>query len=223
MGRASMSYRDLIPDRQGGRFIASHIRIPNGGPVPDYVHFHEVGFQMIYCRKGWVRLVYEDQGEPFVMRAGEIVLQPPRLRHRVLECSPGLEVVEISSPAVHATHGDPTLALPTPVLRKDRELEGQRFMHGPPEDGRIAAASAGRAAARIVQAATLQDGARPAHDRELFFGFVLEGAMDVACEGVTERIGSADAFVIPPGRPYALSNPTGDLAWLEITAPADRY
>ena len=28
VGRAGMNYRDLIPNRQGGRFIASHIRIP---------------------------------------------------------------------------------------------------------------------------------------------------------------------------------------------------
>ena len=49
-GRAGMAYRDLIPDRLGGRFIASHIRIHAGGPVPDYVHYHAVRFQMIYCR-----------------------------------------------------------------------------------------------------------------------------------------------------------------------------
>ena len=30
-GRAGMLYRDLVPDRQGGRFIASHIRIPRAG------------------------------------------------------------------------------------------------------------------------------------------------------------------------------------------------
>ena len=95
VGRAGMQYRDLIPDRQGGRFIASHIRIPNGGPVPDYTHFHKIRFQMIYCYKGWVRLVYEDQGSPFVMQAGDCVLQPPQIRHRVLESSPGLEVIEI--------------------------------------------------------------------------------------------------------------------------------
>jgi len=34
-GRAGMLYRDLIPNRLGGRFIASHIRIPDAGPVPD--------------------------------------------------------------------------------------------------------------------------------------------------------------------------------------------
>ena len=57
VGRAGMEYRDLIPDRLGGRFIASHIRITDGGPVPDSVHFHDIGFQVIVCRAGWVRVV----------------------------------------------------------------------------------------------------------------------------------------------------------------------
>jgi len=75
-GRAGMHYRDLLPTRLGGAFIASHIRIPDGGEVPDYVHYHNVYFQMIYCYRGWVRVVYEDQGPPFVMRPGDCVLQP---------------------------------------------------------------------------------------------------------------------------------------------------
>src|SRR5215216_637983 len=41
-GRAGMMYRDLIPDRLGGRVIASHIRIVEGGDVPDSVHYHRV-------------------------------------------------------------------------------------------------------------------------------------------------------------------------------------
>ena len=53
---------------------------------------------MIYVRRGWVRVVYEDQGEPFVMHEGDLVLQPPEIRHRVLESSPGLEVIEIGAP-----------------------------------------------------------------------------------------------------------------------------
>jgi len=32
-GRAGMLYRDLIPGRLGGRYIASHITIPDGGPI----------------------------------------------------------------------------------------------------------------------------------------------------------------------------------------------
>ncbi|NNF79938.1 MAG: cupin, partial [Rhizobiales bacterium] len=71
IGRAGMHYRDLIPDRLGGSIIASHIRIPDGGPVPDMVHYHTVGFQLIFCYNGWVRLVYEDQGPPFILGAGD--------------------------------------------------------------------------------------------------------------------------------------------------------
>jgi catechol 2,3-dioxygenase-like lactoylglutathione lyase family enzyme len=51
-GRAGMIYRDLIPGRLGGRFIASHIAIPQGGPVADWVHYHLIRFQMIFCRRG---------------------------------------------------------------------------------------------------------------------------------------------------------------------------
>ncbi len=54
VGRAGMRYRDLIPDRQGGRFIASHIHIPDAGPVPDYVHYHRIRFQLIFCSLGFL-------------------------------------------------------------------------------------------------------------------------------------------------------------------------
>ncbi|MFT7604591.1 MAG: quercetin dioxygenase-like cupin family protein, partial [Saprospiraceae bacterium] len=94
IGRAGMLYRDLIPDRLGGSIIASHIRIPDGGPVPDMVHYHTIGFQLIFCYKGWVKLVYEDQGPPFILHAGDCVTQPPEIRHRVLESSDNLEVIE---------------------------------------------------------------------------------------------------------------------------------
>ena len=110
-GRAGMLYRDLIPSRLGGRFIASHISIPTGGEVPDYVHFHKVRFQMIYCIFGWAKLVYECQGEPFVMNAGDCVLQPPEIRHRVLETSDKFEVLEIGCPAIHETFADHELPL----------------------------------------------------------------------------------------------------------------
>ncbi len=122
VGRAGMEYRDLIPGRLGGRFVASQIRIRDGGPVADWVHYHRIRFQMIYCLKGWVRLVYEDQGEPFILNEGDCVLQPPEIRHRVLESSPGLEVIEIGCPAVHETYADHAMTLPTPVSRPDRRF-----------------------------------------------------------------------------------------------------
>ena len=46
-GRAGMLYRDLVPGRLGGRYIASHISIPDGGPVADWVHFHRIALQII--------------------------------------------------------------------------------------------------------------------------------------------------------------------------------
>lgn len=126
-GRAGMEYRDLLPDRLGGRIIASHIRIPVGGPIPDYVHFHPIDFQLIYCLAGRARLVYEDQGYPFWFEAGDLVVQPPRIRHRVLECSDGFEVFEIASPAEHPTFADHETALPDGI--RDRDYSGQRFVH----------------------------------------------------------------------------------------------
>ena len=128
VGRAGLRYRDLIPERHGGAFIASHIRVLEGGPVPDYVHFHKIRFQAIFCRKGWVRVVYEDQGEPFEMHAGDCVLQPPMIRHRVLASSAGAEVVEIGAPAEHITMADHTLELPNPRLNRERDFGGQRFV-----------------------------------------------------------------------------------------------
>ena len=146
VGRAGMHYRDLIADRQGGGVIASHIAIPGGGEVPDSVHFHEVDFQLILCAAGWVEVVYEDQGPPFVLAPGDCVLQPPTIRHRVLSSSPGLEVVELARPAMHETRFDHDLELPTGELRRDREalidpevvkncvadlMKQQDMIHGP--------------------------------------------------------------------------------------------
>ena len=113
VGRAGMRYRDLLPDRQGGRFIASHIAIPDGGPVPDYVHHHRIRFQLIFCHRGWVRGGLRGPG-PAVRPPGRR-LRPATtgIRHRVLEASPGLEVVELSCPAEHVTLLDHELELPT--------------------------------------------------------------------------------------------------------------
>jgi len=127
VGRAGMHYRDLIPGRLGGAVIASHIRIPKGGPVPDMVHFHAVTFQLIYCRRGWFDLVYEDQGPPFRLEAGDCVIQPPQIRHRVLESSDNGEVIELGVPAEHLTTIDHKLALPTATLDPQRDFGGQRF------------------------------------------------------------------------------------------------
>ncbi len=91
IGRAGMEYRDLVPTRLGGAMIASHIRVPDG-PVPDMVHYHKVGFQLIFCVAGWVDVLYEDQGDIRRIHAGDCFIQPPTIRHKVLH-SEGVQVV----------------------------------------------------------------------------------------------------------------------------------
>ena len=191
VGRAGMRYRDLIPSRLGGAFIASHIHIPRGGPVPDYVHYHRIKFQMIYCKSGWVRVIYEDQGESFVMNAGDCVLQPPEIRHRVLESSDNLEVIEIGAPAEHETFAEHTITLPTPTLRPDRDFSGQRFVrhiadqtpwlpwrHSGFEarNTGIDQATAGLASALTVRADKSAVIAESKHRSQLMFIFILSGS-----------------------------------------------
>ena len=227
-GRAGMLYRDLIPGRLGGRYIASHISIPEGGPVADWVHFHRVAFQMIHVRRGWVRVLYEGQGDPFVMREGDLVLQPPQIRHRVLESSDGLEVVEISAPALHATCADHELELPS-GNDTDRLFGGQRFLRhiaaetpwtpfngSDAQETAMAEATGGLADVRTVrrgQAATIDV---PAHEGELVFGFVLHGTAMLDFGG-QHPLQPADAFVIPPGEPWRLAEPSPDLRLLHVT------
>lgn len=235
-GRAGMRYRDLIPDRQGGRFIASHIRIPGGGPVPDYVHYHRVRFQMIYCYRGWVRVAYEDQGPPFELRAGDCVLQPPRIRHRVLESSPGLEVIEIGCPAEHETLADQDLQLPTSTVDRERDFGGQRFVRHEAataswrpwrlagfeaRDIGIGAATDGVAGVHVARPAGNPPVQVAGHDAELVFDFVLEGAVTLHCEGHdVHRLAAGDCFVVPAGVPHALAECSGDLELLEVSLPA---
>jgi quercetin dioxygenase-like cupin family protein len=234
-GRAGMRYRDLIPGRLGGRFIASHIVIPEGGPVPDYVHYHKVRFQMIYCRAGWVRVVYEDQGPDFVMRAGDCVLQPPRIRHRVLESSPGLEVIEIGCPALHETLADPALDLPNARIDRDRRFEGQVFLRHEAaaaawtpwrvpgfetRDIGMAAATGGLADARILRARGAGATPRWTHDGELQFIFVLAGTATLDADGVAPMaLAAGDAFTVPAGLAHALTAVSADLELLAVALP----
>ena len=237
VGRAGMNYRDLIPNRQGGRFIASHIRIPEGGPVPDYVHFHKIRFQMIYCYKGWVRVVYDEQGPPFVMHSGDCVLQPPQIRHRVLESSAGLEVIEISCPAEHETWADPDLDLPTKEVRSNRDFGGQHFvLHQVGQakwspwrmegfefrDTGIGTATKGLAGVRVVRPL---NGSKPlvcSHSGEFYFFFTLQGKVTLICEGLgSQRMEAGDSCVIPAQQRHALTDCSDDLELLEATFPAD--
>ena len=238
VGRAGMQYRDIIPGRQGGRFIGSHIRIATDGPVPDYVHHHKVRFQMIYCYRGWTRLVYEDQGEAFVLRAGDCVLQPPEIRHRVLESGDGLEVIELGCPADHETSADRLTPLPTGRVRPERDFGGQRFVRHEVatatwhpwrlggfecRDIGIGAATAGLAGVRVVRPTSSEgvDHTPPStHGAEFVFGFVLEGSMELHVEDEAPfALTAGDTFVVPAGAVHSFQQCSPDLELLDVTLP----
>lgn len=236
VGRAGMHYRDLLPSRQGGRWIASHILIPDGGEVPDYVHHHRVRFQLIYCAAGWVEVVYEDQGEPFVLQAGDCVLQPPGIRHRVLRASPALEVVELGCPAEHATFVEHEIPLPGVVGDAERRWDGQRFVRHvataaryepwrvdgfEARDTGIAVATDGLAAVRVVRPLAGTAGAElPPYDGEFLFWYVLSGTATVAVGGrPSSPLATGSALSVPAAEPYRLADVSPDLELLEVSLP----
>jgi len=106
--RSFMEYRDLgIDHATHGQFRAHVVRIKrDAGGSHDLhttgLHQHLCDFQMFYVLKGWIKFVYEGQGEQ-TFHAGDCVLQPAAIVHNELECSDDIEVLEIYSPAVHET------------------------------------------------------------------------------------------------------------------------
>src|SRR5262245_2839081 len=235
--RAGMQYRDLIPGRLGGRLIASHIRITEAGETPDYVHYHKLRFQLIYCKAGWVLLVYEDQGAPFILNAGDCVLQPPEIRHRVLESSPGAEVIEIACPAVHETYADHEMELPTSRILPGRLYGGQRFvLHRASEtqwtptadgfesrDTGITTAINGLVAARLVRPPLNQPmvnmASRMSDIRqagEFLFRFILKDELTIdQFDHGTYQLHEGNSCLIPSALEYGLSV-SADLEMLEV-------
>ena len=218
-GRAGMLYRDLIPSRLGGKFVASHISIPEGGEIPDYVHFHKVRFQMIYCISGWAKLVYEDQGEPFIMNAGDCVLQPPEIRHRVLETSANFEVLEIGCPAIHETYADHALDLPNGEIILEKIYGEQRFLHHAAEksvwrnsdikgfeerDTKISEATGGLADVRVFRAAA-ETKFPVKHSDDFLFFFIVYGSLRLSDdENNVYFLKSRESFVLPNGKNYSI-------------------
>lgn len=233
IGRAGMEYRDLIPTRLGGAMIASHIRVPDG-PVPDMVHFHKVGFQLIFCVAGWVDVLYEDQGDKLRIQAGDCFIQPPGIRHKVLH-SEGVQVVEIGVPAEHVTEIDHDMTLPTAVFRPEREWDGQRFVHNigaagvfapfripgfEARDTTINANTKGVASVMVARPV----GAAPwtRHQGDILFSFVMAGGMTLEGEGKDSyRLSPGDAFVIPPGMATRYSDCSADLLLMEVSLPGN--
>ena len=98
-------YRDLGMGKATKGLLQAHVirLVPPCDPaVVSKRHFHEVDVQMIYVLKGWIKSEFEGQGE-VTMREGAAWLQPPRIKHTVLDYSDDCELLEIISPAKFKT------------------------------------------------------------------------------------------------------------------------
>ena len=98
--RSYARYRDLgFAAATGGAAVAHVIKfVP---PCTDEVrhwHTHDVEFQMVYVLKGSITTEMEGH-KPEIMRTGSAWIQPPKIRHRVIDYSDDCEALEIVLPA----------------------------------------------------------------------------------------------------------------------------
>jgi Cupin domain len=103
--RSYAKYRDLGMSKATNGLLQAHVIrfIPPCDPaVVSKRHFHDVDVQMIYVLKGWIKSEFEGQGE-VTMGEGAAWLQPPRIKHTVLDYSDDCEVLEIILPAEFRT------------------------------------------------------------------------------------------------------------------------
>jgi hypothetical protein len=103
--RAYAHYRDLgFADATGGLAQAHVIRLigPCDPAEVSKLHFHDVDFQMVYVLKGWVKTYMEGQGES-LMEQGSAWIQPPRIKHLIMDYSDDVELLEVILPAEFKT------------------------------------------------------------------------------------------------------------------------
>ncbi len=106
--RNFLEYRDLgVSEATNGDYRAHVLRVKKSCKGDQDMHttgFHKhlVNFQMYYVLKGWVKFIYDKEGE-FTFKKGDCVLAPAGIKHNELSCSDDLEVLEILSPADHKT------------------------------------------------------------------------------------------------------------------------
>ena len=99
--RRYAQYRDLGLAKATHGMVQAHVIrfVPPCNPDEvSKLHLHDVELQMIYVLKGWIKTELEGAGA-HVMRVGSSWLQPPRIRHKVLDYSDDSEVLEIVLPA----------------------------------------------------------------------------------------------------------------------------
>jgi mannose-6-phosphate isomerase-like protein (cupin superfamily) len=170
------------------------------------------------------------------MQAGDCVLQPPEIRHRVLESSGGLEVIEIGCPAEHMTCVEHTIPLPTGKLDPARDFGGQRFVFHvaakaewkpwrlagfSARDTGIGAATDGLAGVKVARVTSETKGETTRHAGEFLLLFVLAGSMRLVAAGHgDEPFAAGDSVTIPAGIAHALTECSRDLELLEVSLPA---
>lgn len=98
--RSYANYRDLGMSKATNGLLQAHVirLLPPCDPkVVSKRHYHDVDLQMIYVLKGWIKGEYD--GQVVTMREGAAWLQPPRIKHTVLDYSDDCELLEIIVPA----------------------------------------------------------------------------------------------------------------------------
>lgn len=99
--RRYAKYRDLGISKATGGMVQAHVIRFVPPCLPEEVsklHFHDVEFQMVYVLKGWIKTELDGQGA-ITMQTGSAWIQPPRIKHKVLDYSDDCEVLEIVLPA----------------------------------------------------------------------------------------------------------------------------
>jgi mannose-6-phosphate isomerase-like protein (cupin superfamily) len=99
--RRYAQYRDLGIAAATNGLARAHVikMIPPCDPAEvSKRHYHDVEFQMVYVLKGWIKSEFEGEGA-VTMREGSCWLQPPRIKHTVLDYSDDCELLEIILPA----------------------------------------------------------------------------------------------------------------------------
>jgi Cupin domain len=103
--RTYAKYRDLgFAAATQGLAQAHVIRLigPCNPAEVSKLHFHDLEFQMVYVLKGWVKTYMEGQGET-VMQQGSAWIQPPRIKHLIMDYSDDVELLEVVLPAEFKT------------------------------------------------------------------------------------------------------------------------
>jgi mannose-6-phosphate isomerase-like protein (cupin superfamily) len=102
--RSYARYRDLgIAEATGGMVQAHVIRmVPPCTDEARKAHYHDVEFQMVYVLRGSMTTDFDAKG-PITMHAGSCWIQPPKIKHAVLDYSDDCEVLEIILPAEFET------------------------------------------------------------------------------------------------------------------------